>query len=98
MGDVRVRRWDDLQILRQIDELEEGEPVALMTGFSLMNRARPGADLDHQRDPQPFAHELILARDADLLTFDDRTYHGQPLADPRTNAHLWLQQIRDIAL
>ena len=77
-----VNRWDDLQILRLIDELEGTEPGALMSGFTLMHRARPGAELDHQRDPQPLANELLLARDAGLLTFDDRTY-GQRLADPQ---------------
>jgi len=39
---VRVKRWDDLQILRLIDELEGGETAALTSGFALMQRARPG--------------------------------------------------------
>jgi len=65
--------------------------------LALIQRARPDAELDHQRDPRPFAHELLLARDAGLLTFDDRTW-GQRLADPNSEAYQWLQQIRDLSL
>jgi uncharacterized protein (TIGR02391 family) len=92
-----MKRWDDVQILRLIDELEGSEPAALMSGFTLMQRARPGAELDHQRDPGPFANELLLARESGLLTFDDRVY-GQRAADSHTEAYMWLQQIREIAL
>lgn len=92
-----MKRWDDLQILKLIDELEGSEPAALASGFSLMRRARPGAELDHQRDPAPFAHELLLAREAGLLTFDDRVY-GQRPADPQTEAWMWLQQVREVTL
>src|SRR5712692_9311869 len=62
-----------------------------------MQRARPGTELDHQHDPAPFANELLLAREAGLLTFDDRVY-GQRSADPQTEAWMWLQQVRDVTL
>jgi uncharacterized protein (TIGR02391 family) len=94
---VNVKRWDDLQILRLIDKFEESEPAVLATAFSLMQRMRPGAELDHQRDPAPFAKELILARDAGFLTFDDRVY-GQRPSDPKMEAYMWLQQVRDLSL
>jgi uncharacterized protein (TIGR02391 family) len=38
-----------------------------------------------------------LARDAGLLTFDDRGW-GQQLADPNYEAHQWLQQILNLSL
>ena len=53
-----MKRWDDLQILRLIDELEGSGSGELRSGYALMQRARPGADLDHERDPRLFAHEL----------------------------------------
>ncbi len=47
---------------------------------------------------QSFAHELILARDAGLLTFEDANGYMMPVPDPVSDAHLWLQRIRDIRL
>jgi len=92
-----MTRWDDLQILRLLDELEGSEPGVLRDGRMLMERARPGGQLDYQRDPAPFARELLLARKAGYVTFDDQTWH-RPLADPVHDAFQWLQQISDIAL
>lgn len=90
-------RWDDLQLLKLIDECEEKETGSLSSGFQLMERARGGRQLDYQRDPTTFAHELLIAREAGLLNFDDNGY-GPRIADPRYDAHQWLQQIRDVRL
>ena len=92
-------RWDDLQLLRLIHELEQSETAALSTGFMLLDRASRTwqRQADYTSDPSPLAHELLLARKAGYLTFDDRGY-GPQIADPNQNAHLWLQQIRDIRL
>jgi uncharacterized protein (TIGR02391 family) len=62
-----------------------------------MERAREGRQLDYQRDPATFAHELLIAREAGLLDFDDRSY-GPRIADPRYDAHQWLQQVSDVRL
>ena len=90
-------RWDDLQLLQLIDKCEESETGSLSSGFQLMERAREGRQLDYQRDPASFAHELLIAREAGLLDFDDRSY-GPRIADPRYDAHQWLQQVRDVRL
>jgi uncharacterized protein (TIGR02391 family) len=89
-------RWDDLQLLRLIDELEEREPGLLSTGLSLMQRIA-GAGLDHENDPPLFARELLLAHHAGYITFDDRAVWPAN-TDPLTNAFSWVQQIRDIRL
>ena len=92
-----MKRWDDLQILRLMDEAAESDPGALTNGLQLMERARPTRELDHERDPPAFAQELLLARDAGLLTFQDRVFAQRP-ADPRYEAYQWLQQICDLSL
>ena len=73
--------WDDLQLLKLIDHCEESETGSLSSGFQLMERARDGRQLDYQRDPATFAHELLLARESGFLGFDDRGY-GPRIADP----------------
>jgi len=90
-------RWDDVQILRQIHELENGESGFLLSGYSLMEKIRPSVPTDPIRDANLFAKELLLARSAGCVDFNDQAYSG-PLANPASNGHLWLQQIRDISL
>lgn len=90
-------RWDDLQLLKLIDHCEESETASLSSGLQLMERAREGRQPDYQRDPTTFTHELLIAREAGFLDFDDRGY-GPRIADPRHDAHQWLQQIRDVRL
>jgi uncharacterized protein (TIGR02391 family) len=90
-------RWDDLQILRLIDELEQAEPGSLSNGLSLMQRSAPGEPLDPYRDYASFAHELLLARDGSLLTFDERAVWPTD-ANPLHNPNSWLQQISNIRL
>lgn len=93
-------RWDDLELMRLIDQLEQGGTGNLHSGFALMEYAAQAKrhQLDYTNDPRPFAHELLVAREADLLKFDDRMHAGMAQADPVHNAHTWLQQIRDIEL
>src|SRR5216683_5769832 len=99
-GNIFDVRWDDLELLRLVDQLEQGGTGNLHSGFALMEYAAQakGHQLDYTNDPRPFAHELLVAREADLLKFDDRMYPGMAQADPVHNAHTWLQQIRDIEL
>src|SRR5690242_6494520 len=91
-------RWDDLELLRWIDDLEQSEPAVLFTGFSLMERMGRGKGLNYSVDPAPFARELLLARDAGYLTFNDRASYGMRQADPTLDAHMWLQQIQEVRL
>src|SRR5467141_4873043 len=50
-------RWDDLQILKAIDE-HEGSVGPVSDGLRLMDTCRSGQQLDYRRDPPAFAHEL----------------------------------------
>lgn len=89
-------RWDDIELLRLVNELEDTETGWLIDGLRLMERASRGKQIDRQRDQTSFARELLLARAKGYITFDDRSWPGQQMADPETDANLWLQQIRDI--
>jgi uncharacterized protein (TIGR02391 family) len=93
-----MKRWNDIQILRLIDEAEESAPAALSSGLQLLDHARLGtAEYDQQRDPPTFVRELLLAREAGLLSWDDRA-QDQWMANPVSDAYQWLQQIRDLSL
>lgn len=89
--------WDDLRLLRLIDELEQSEIAALGNGLGLMQRMAAGEAPDPNRDYGPFARELVLAQEAGLVTFDERAVWPANV-DPVYNANSWLQQIRDIRL
>jgi hypothetical protein len=91
-----VKRWDDLQILKSIDELAGTEAAALFSGYTLMQKLRPVTALDPQPDPRGFAHELVLASQAGLLEFT-KIMSGQDY-DWRGHPEFWLQQIGNISL
>jgi uncharacterized protein (TIGR02391 family) len=91
-------RWDDIELLRLIHQLEQAESGFLATGFRLMERARSGKDIDFQADPPVVTHELLLARSAGYVTFDDRSWPGQHMPDPNQDPHLWLQRIQTVRL
>jgi len=92
-------RWDDLQLLRLIDELETTETGALSRPFSLIERAAREwkRQVDYAEDARLLTAELLLARDAGYLTFTDQTYGSAP-TDPTRDPHYWLQQIADLRL
>jgi predicted RNA-binding Zn-ribbon protein involved in translation (DUF1610 family) len=91
--------WDDLELLRMIDLYEQKSNAYLSDGFKLMEQIahEKSSELDWKKDIGPFAHELRIARDAGYLVFDDRAWPGQPMP-PESDAHMWLQRIRDIRL
>jgi uncharacterized protein (TIGR02391 family) len=92
-------RFDDLQLLAVIHELEQTEPGALGNGMTLLNKVAGSEPVDPNRDYPPFVHELLLARRAGYLTFRDDGGGGNvALADPERDANSWLQQIREIRL
>jgi uncharacterized protein (TIGR02391 family) len=93
-------RWDDLQLLRLIDQLELNEPGTLSRGLDLMERAARDQDrkLDYQRDVAPFAWELRLANHGGYLVWEDLLSLGSQPADPDRDPHFWLQQITQIRL
>jgi hypothetical protein len=92
-------RFDDVQLLAVIHELEQSEPGALGNGLTLLNQVAGSEPLDPNRDFAPFVHELRLARRAGYLTFRDEAGGGNvALADPESDPNSWLQQIREIRL
>ena len=91
-------RWDDLQLLRLIDEFENGQTGQLMSGYSLMQAVSDGRAIDRESDCRTFVRELLLARDAGYLEWTDQFHPGVRALDPLMEAQQWLQQIHDIRL
>jgi uncharacterized protein (TIGR02391 family) len=92
-------RWDDLQLLRLIDELEENEQVGqLSSGYELIRAASGGQPIDWDRDTRTFARELLLARVGGYLEWIDQFHPGSWQPDPIIEAQQWLHQIRDLRL
>lgn len=92
-------KWDDLRLLRLIDELETSEPAVLSRPFALIERAARewNQPVNYAEDARLLTDELLLAKDARYLTFNDQGYGGQ-LTDPQRDPHYWLQQIGDLHL
>ncbi len=92
-------RWDDLQLLHLIDEFEANEEFgSLMTGYALMEAASDGRPIDWDRDGNAFAQELLLARGAGYLDWNEMTRLGASRPDPVMESQQWLQEIRDLRL
>ena len=92
-------RWDHLQLLHLIDELEAHEQFgSLITGYALMQAASDGRAPDWDQDGRAFVRELILAHNAGYLEWVDMTTPNVARADPTTDAQRWLQEIRDLHL
>jgi uncharacterized protein (TIGR02391 family) len=98
---TKAMRWDDLWLLKLIDDLEEsGQTPYLQNGHELLRHA--AAVLDHQidwnQDLWPFARELILAAQAGYLGWRDMSARSVGSNDPQNNTQYWLQQIWEIRL
>ena len=92
-------RWDDLALLRLIDELEQTQQTGyLRNGLELLTRAADGVTIDQSQEALPLARELILAATAGFLTWNDQSQRTVGGVDPFTNSHYWLQQIWDLRL
>lgn len=92
-------RWDDLELLRLINDLEQAEPASLHSGFSLMDRSLRGRNLTYEdSDPALLSHELRIALSAGYLEFDDQSWAGQQMPDPDQDPHFWLQRITNVRL
>src|SRR4051812_6350397 len=90
-------RWDDLQLLRWIDEMEEpGQYVG--NGLSLLEQLARRAGVPPYEFSREFANELALAHDKGYLAWrvssDQWASHSSPAAD----ATQWLQTFDDIKL
>lgn len=92
-------RWDDLQLLHLIDELEVSEQLgSLITGYAFMQAAGDGQGIDWDRDGRSFVRELEIARNAGYLEWNEMTRPGVPRPDPTNDPQRWLQEIRDLRL
>ncbi len=91
--------WDDLYLLRLIDELEQsGQVSELQNGLTLLRRAADGQTIDWTRDTLAFTRELVLAREARYLTWRDQVSQGTGAAQPMGDPQIWLQKIWDLSL
>ncbi|MDQ2959804.1 MAG: TIGR02391 family protein [Candidatus Dormibacteraeota bacterium] len=90
--------FDDVQILRLIDEYEQTATAYIYNGFVLLNAIAGGRILEIPNDYRQFARELLIAREAELVTFEELVGAGYRPLDPRVDAHMWLQQIGEIRL
>lgn len=90
--------WNDIEILQVIDESERENTATLSSGMSLMQavaaRHEPIASLDDYRS---FVRELLLAREAGLLSYQEVLWPNGPPPDPG-DPNMYLQRIHSIGL
>ncbi len=90
-------RWDDLQLLKLIDELEQTEQFGdLRNGLDLLRRAAAGQAVEWGRDEHSFARELLLAHDASYVTWKDQSPRRVGPVAPLANPQTWLRDIWEI--
>lgn len=91
--------WDDLQLLKLVDELETSEQTSdLSNGYYLMQKAAQGKTIDWNQDATSFARELLLIATAGYLTWTDRSALNASGTDPLGNSQYWLQEIWELRL
>lgn len=91
-------RWDDLEILRVMNRLEQEEQSSLSTGLLLMEAIRPRKEIDWNRDDREFARELILAHSKGLISWKDQNARNITPTDQVSQPHAWLQTIFTLRL
>jgi len=90
-------RWDDIQILRWIDEMEEQNQY-LGNGLYLLQQLNQRLGVQQHENIEGFAIELTLAYEAGYVTWTDRSSNWVGSSGPRNNAMQWLQTFDDIKL
>lgn len=90
--------WDDIEILRVIDESQRDNTGVAGSGMSLMQEIarRHDYQVDPHIDYGSFVRELLLARDANLLTYREMVW-GDMRPDP-ADPNMFLQRISDLAV
>ena len=92
-------RWDDLQLLKLMDELETAPQLGdLSNGLNLMQRAAQNQVVDWNYDTSTFARELLLAAAAGYVTWTDQSGRNVGVTDPIANSQSWLQMIWELRL
>lgn len=90
-------RWDDLQILRWIDEIEQSQTY-FGNGHNLLQQLAQRAGVPMHEEMASFATELALAYDAGYLTWADRSQQFVGRSSPTNDPNMWLQTIDNISL
>ena len=90
-------RWDDLQLLQRIDEIEQAGGY-FGNGLYLLQRLNQNAGLPQSDGMPEFAKELALACEAGFLTWTDRSSQIVGRYSPTNDPNMWLQTIDDIKL
>lgn len=92
-----MQQWDDLQLLKLIDDCEQsGDIGPLMNGMELLRRAGAERQLDWERDARSFARELVLAHRAGFVEWRDQSGMRVGGTDPLADSYQWLQVIWEI--
>jgi uncharacterized protein (TIGR02391 family) len=95
-----IGRWDNIEILRAIDQeqqRQDGAPVG-WSGQDMMKQLLGTFTVDPSLYPG-FVQELHIARDAGLLTFTPPHAAGRSLPpDPSHDPNIYLQSVRNFAL
>lgn len=90
--------WNDIEILQVVDESERENTATRSSGMSLMQavaaRHEAIASLD---DYGSFVRELLLAREAGLVTYQEVLWPNGPPPDPN-DPNMYLQRIQNIGL
>jgi uncharacterized protein (TIGR02391 family) len=90
-------RWDDLQLLRSIDEMEQSQAY-IGNGHNMLQQLAQRAGVPMHEEMSGFAIELALACDAGYLTWTDRSQQYVGRSSPTNDPNMWLQTIDDIKL
>jgi len=90
-------RWDDLQLLRWIDETEHANQY-IGNGLNLLQQLAQRLGIPPYEEMQGFAIELALAHDAGYMTWTDRGAQWVGHSSPTNDPNMWLQTIDDIKL
>lgn len=92
-----VIHWDDVEILKLVNALQQDSGRPLSDARQLFERASGGQSLYSKEHRAAFARELLLARDAGLIHFDLAPQIGRH-APPRVEDYEFLDTLRDIQL
>ena len=90
--------WNDIEILQVVDESERENTATRSSGMSLMQAvaARHEA-VAAPDDYSSFVRELLLGREAGLLTYQEVLWPNGPPPDP-ADPNMYLQRIQNIGL
>lgn len=97
MGHGDNMLWDDLQLLRWIDELEQPNGWS-GDGHRLLEELARKQGAHWPEETRAFAVELVLAHDAGYLTWTDHSARYVGESSPTTDPDQWLRTVADIKL